>query len=56
MNLERFDREFSVLLSLFKKEGFHKNSSKFERTLYAKLLSYNLEIRIVTSRLEEEIA
>jgi len=56
MNLEKFDREFSILLSLFKLKGFHAHDpTEFEKRLYAKLLSYNLDVRIITSRLEEEI-
>lgn len=54
MNFESFDREFAILMNFFKKEGFHKNPSEFEKTLYAKLMSYSFEVRIIASRLEEE--
>lgn len=55
MNFQGFDREFTNFMNFFKKEGFHKSPSEFEKTLYAKLLSYSFEVRIITSRLEEEI-
>jgi len=59
MNFERFEREFSNLANLFRKEGFFKGgmlASDFKEVdLYAKFLDYRLYLRIITSRLESEI-
>ena len=55
MNFEKFEKEFSNLANLFKKEGFYKKPSNFEIDLYGKFLGYNFEVKIITSRLESEI-
>jgi hypothetical protein len=55
MKLERFNTELATLLNFYKKEGFHKNPSEYEKSLYAKQLAYLLKMQIITSRLEEEI-
>jgi hypothetical protein len=55
MNFERFEREFSSLANLFKKEGFFREPSSFETDLYGKFLDYNFGVKIIVSRLEHEI-
>jgi hypothetical protein len=56
MNFEKFEMEFADLVNLFKQNGFHKNPSKFESVVFSKFLDYHSEVKIITSRLEEEIA
>jgi len=56
MNFEKFEMEFADLVNLFKQNGFHKNPSKFESVVFSKFLDYHSEVKIITKRLEEEIA
>jgi hypothetical protein len=55
VNLERFDKEFDALASLFKKEGFFKDPNIIETDLFVKFLDYSFQVKIITSRLESEI-
>jgi len=50
MNLERFERQYSNLANLFKERGLDK------KPIFVKFVNYGFEAKIITSRLEEEIA
>lgn len=56
MDFEEFDREYSILLNFFNKQGFHRNPDVQERGIYSRLLGYRLDVGIITSRLEKEIS
>jgi len=56
MNFERLEREYSNLAKLFSEEGFDREPSKFEGSVFVKFVNYGFERQIITSRLEEEIA
>jgi len=56
MNFERFERQYSNLVNLFREKGFYKKPNKFEGSVFVKFVNYGFEREIITSRLEEEIA
>lgn len=56
MDFKEFDREYSILLNFFNKEGVHKNPDMHEKRIYSRLLGYRLDLGIITSRIEKEIA
>lgn len=55
MELKRFDKSFSNLTKVFKK-GFYKKPDKFEIDVFCKIIDFQLQVLIITSRLEEDIA
>jgi len=54
MELKRFDESFSNLTKMFKK-GFYKKPTKIEIDVFSKIIDFQLQALIITSRLEEDI-
>lgn len=55
MNFAKFEKAFANLENLFRNKGFYKEQDKFEIDVFVKFLNYYSQVKIITSRLEEEI-
>jgi hypothetical protein len=56
MELKRFEKSFSKLTNLFRTKGFYKNPNRFEIDVFGKIADYQLQVLIITGRLEEDIS
>lgn len=55
MELKEFDKAFHTLTKTFRK-GFYKNPNEFEKLVFGRIVDFQFQTLIITSRLEEDIA
>jgi hypothetical protein len=55
MKLSKFDKAFSNLTELFHKKGYYKNPNKEQANVFGKIVDYQIQLMIITGRLETDI-